>query len=388
MSTMLQDEVWSLDRCSGCGACVAACSKGVLYWGAEQHPLLEERQKRLGLSQIKLRTCEVCERFCELSCPRLADRTSLEATKAVSARSTGVVRSSEPNEVIRALLVAARSANLIDGVIVLDTDSWTLEPTARVVTSVDEIVSSTGVQYLWGPVLDALNEPVYERGLRRLAVVGVPCVAQAVHRIVHSDNQRLSSYRQAIRVTISAFCTGTYMPNMVTDLLERGMGIRRESISGISRLVAEGTLKVSLWDGEERTIPITEVEPFTRRGCGTCDDYLGESADICVGTLGAQPGYATLITRTPGGEIFLQNAILFGLLETADVVDHQALDAARAEKDRRSRAQAFDEFRILLLDSLGDPKKRAEVRKAYVELYGVPGEAVERSKSYVVCSGC
>ena len=388
MSTMLQNEVWSLDRCSGCGACVAACSKGVLYWGAEQHPLLEERQKRLGLSQIKLRTCEVCERFCELSCPRLVDRTSLEATKALSARSAGVTRSGEPNDVMRALLVAARCANLIDGAIILDTDPWTLEPKARVATSVDEIVSSSGVQYLWGPVLDALNEAVYERELRRLAVVGVPCVAQAVHRIMHSDNQRLSPYKQAIRVTISAFCTGTYMPSLVTDLLERGMGIRRESISGISSSVAEGIMKVSLWDGEERTVPITEVEPFTRRGCGTCDDYLGESADISVGTVGAQQGYATLITRTPGGEIFLQNAILFGLLETTDVVDQNALDSAKAEKDRRTRAQAFDEFRILLLDSLSDPKKRAAVRKAYVELYGVTGEALERSKSHVVCSGC
>jgi coenzyme F420 hydrogenase subunit beta len=388
MSTMLQNEVWSLDRCSGCGACVAACSKGVLYWGSEQHPLLEERQKRLGLSQIKLRTCEVCERFCELSCPRLVDRASLEPTGTLSARSAGVVQSGERNDVIRALLVAARCANLIDGAITLDIDPWTLEPTARVATSVDEIVSSAGVQYLWGPVLDALNEAVYERELRRLAVVGVPCVAQAVHRIVHSDNQRLSPYRQAIRVTISAFCTGTYVPSMVADLLERGMGIKRERISGIRSSVAEGILKVSLWDGEERTVPITDVEPFTRKGCGTCDDYLGEAADISVGTVGAQPGYATLITRTLGGEVFLQNAIMFGLLETTDVVDQNALDSARADKDRRSRAEAFDEFRILLLDSLSDPKKRAEVRKAYVELYGVPGEASERSKAHVVCSGC
>jgi coenzyme F420 hydrogenase subunit beta len=236
--------------------------------------------------------------------------------------------------------------------------------------------------------LDALNEAVYERELRRLAVVGVPCVAQAVHRIVHSDSQRLSPYKQAIRVTISAFCTGTYMPSMVADLLERGMGIRRESISGISSSVAEGIVKVSQWDGEVRTVPITDVEPFTRKGCATCDDYLGESADISVGAVGAQPGYATLITRTPGGEVFLQNAILFDLLETTDVVDQNALDSAKADKDRRSRAEAFDEFRILLLDSLSDPKKRAQVRKAYVELYGASGEASERSKSHVVCSGC
>ncbi len=86
MSTRLQQEVWALERCSGCGVCVAACSKGVLYWDAEQHPLLEERVKTLGLSRLKLRACEVCQKFCELSCPRLVDWTPMEPGAMVSAR--------------------------------------------------------------------------------------------------------------------------------------------------------------------------------------------------------------------------------------------------------------------------------------------------------------
>jgi ferredoxin len=67
MSMRLQREVWALDRCSGCGACVAVCSKSMLYWDREQHPLLEEREKALGLSRLKLRACEVCEKFCEVT---------------------------------------------------------------------------------------------------------------------------------------------------------------------------------------------------------------------------------------------------------------------------------------------------------------------------------
>jgi hypothetical protein len=35
----------------------------MLYWDREQHPLLEEREKALGLSRLKLRACEVCEKF-------------------------------------------------------------------------------------------------------------------------------------------------------------------------------------------------------------------------------------------------------------------------------------------------------------------------------------
>ncbi len=389
MSTKLQQEVWALQRCSGCGVCVAACSKGVLYWNEEQHPLLEERQKALGLSRLKLRSCEGCEKFCELSCPRLVDWTPMEPRTLVSARSAGVVQSGAPNDVIQALLVAARSADLIDGAVVLDMDPWTLEPVARVVTTVDEIVSSVGMQYLWAPVLSALNEAVFELGLTSLAVVGSPCVAEGARRLVNAENERLRPYQQAIRLTIAPFCTGVYMPGMVTELLERGMGISRHGIQSITTSVADGALTVSSWDGTKREVPLTEVEPFTRYGCGSCDDYLGESADIAVGAVGAQPGHATLIVRTPAGEIFVQNATSFGLLETDVQVDEAALDAAKAEKDRRARAQAFDEFRILALDALSDPRKRAQVRKQFVALYGAPQVQVsKREVCDVSCSGC
>lgn len=389
MSTRLQQEVWALDRCSGCGVCVAACSKGVLYWDEEQHPLLEEREKALGLSRLKLRTCEVCEKFCELSCPRLADWTPLEPHTMVSARSAGVVHSGLPNDVIQSLLVAACSADLIDGAIMLDIDPWTLEPVARVVTTVDEIVSGVGMQYLWAPVLSALNEAVFELGLTRLAIVGSPCVAEGVRRLMNAENKRLWPYQQAIRLTIAPFCTGVYMPDMVSKLLERSMGISRHQIRGLTTSVTDGTLTVSLWDGAERTVPLTDVEPFTRRGCGSCDDYLGESADVAVGTVGALPGYATLIVRTPAGEVFVQNARSFGLLETVAQVDEAALNAAKAEKDRRARAQAFDEFRILMLDALSEPRKRAQVRKQFVSLYGVPQVgASKREECHVTCSGC
>ncbi|MCG2767889.1 MAG: Coenzyme F420 hydrogenase/dehydrogenase, beta subunit C-terminal domain, partial [Anaerolineae bacterium] len=123
----------------------------------------------------------------------------------------------------------------------------------------------------------------------------------------------------------------------------------------------------------------------------SCDDYLGESADIAVGTIGAQPGYATLIARTPAGEIFVRNAVEFGLLETTTQVDEAALHSAKTEKDRRARAQAFDEVRILMLDALDNPKKRAQVRKQFVNLYGLPQVKTSNSKREecdVSCSGC
>jgi coenzyme F420 hydrogenase subunit beta len=307
----------------------------------------------------------------------------------LSARSAGVVQSSAPNDVIQSLLVAARSADLIDGVVMLDMDPWTLTPIARVALTVSEITDGVGMQYLWAPVLSALNKAIFELDLTKLAVVGPPCVAEAARLLVNVENERLKPYQQVLRLIISQFCTGVYMPNMIPELLEGGMGISRHLVRNITTSTENGTMEVVLWDGATHTILLTEVERFTRHGCSTCTDFLGEQADIVVGSVGAEEGFATLIVRTTAGNTFVQNALRFGLLEATDKVNKKALEVAKAEKDRRARAQAFDKLRILMLDALSDPKKRAVVRKQFVKLYGSPeGRVKNREKSDVSCSGC
>ncbi len=79
----------------------------------------------------------------------------------------------------------------------------------------------------------------------------------------------------------------------------------------------------------------------------------------------------------------------FGLLHTDTPVDVGALEAAKAQKDRRQRAQAFDQMCILMLDALADPKKQADVRKQFVDLYGTKQAKVSKKEEcHVNCSGC
>lgn len=384
----LEAEVWELDNCAGCGLCVAACSKQVLVWQEDSHPVLEKRTKTLGLSKTTLDSCSFCQKFCEEACPRLERWLPLDARTIRAARARGPVYSGSPNDIIRAILSAGRSAGLLDGVVMLDVDPWTLQPVARVVTTVEQIVSTVGPQYLWAPVFDKLNQAVFEFGMKSIAIVGSPCTAQAIRKLKNSTNPRLQGYKDAIRLTVAVFCTGIYKPELVEEVLVKRMGVGREQVRRLEISPDRAWMRAVLWDGSMRTVPRQQAEQYTRPGCGKCDDYLGESADLAVGSLGAPADASTLIIRSQAGDVFARNAVQMGLLETTPEVDIQALEKAASEKDRRERAQAFKDLEILMLDGLADPQKRAEAIQQFVRLYRTPVQAGAAEHTPRGCTGC
>jgi coenzyme F420 hydrogenase subunit beta len=391
MSKQMEREVWALDRCSGCGLCVATCSKGMLYWDEEaKHPIREVRQKRIGLTQIPLDSCTFCQVFCGETCHRLYQWEGLPAKRQVSAKAKGPVESGEPMDVIRALLIANLSAGALDGVIVNDVGERALQPRARVMTRVEELADNLGVQGLWVPTLDVLNEAVYERKLHNVAVVGTPCVSEAIRTLRGSDNERLEPYKRALRLSVAVFCTGVYYAGPVARFIEEQMGIPAREVKRVYASPRERELSVVLWDDSVKTVDLSKIEGYTRSGCAVCDDYLGESADIAVGKVGAKEGYSTLITRSEAGEDCLRNAVDLGLLEIVDEVDTRALKKAKEEKQRRDRAQAFDDLMLMMLDALREPQKRAEVREEFVRLYEVEtvAEPVEEGTRHGTCGQC
>jgi len=392
LSRRLEEEVWALDRCAGCGLCVALCAKGMLFWGTDESPTLEKREKALGLSHTTLDSCSFCPRFCEEGCPRLDEEwRALEPWRVVSVRTRGIIQSGEPTEVIKHLLVAALSAGLIDGALLNDMDPWRLVPVTRVATTVAEIVDTIGLSSLWAPTLTALNEAIFEKKLQNLAIVGTPCVSQSLRKLRGAQNGRLDPYQRALRLSIATFCTGVYRPELVKDLLVDELGIDVQQIRRLEARPREEQLMAVLWDGSTKAIPLSEVEGYTRRGCARCDDYVGESADLAVGTLGAREGFCTLIVRSQAGEICLRNALAFGLLEAAEEVDHAALRRASEDKERRKRAQAFDSLMVMMLDALDEPRKRVEAKQAFVRLYEVKKTAAsarEEENCHVTCAQC
>lgn len=388
MVQRLENEVWALENCTGCGMCVAVCSKQVLRWDGGDHPFVQQRTKNLGYSKTTLDTCSFCQRFCEEACPRLERWEPLEVQTTLTARARGPVKSGDPNDVIRAILAAGRSAGLIDGVVMLDLDPWEIKPIARVAETVEEIVDNLGPQYLWAPVFDALNEAVFDQRMKNIAVVGTPCAAQAIRKLRASANTRLQPYQDAIRLSIAIFCTGTYHPRLIEELLVKRMGVALDQVKLLEVTQDRQWLQAILWDNSVRLIPRQQAEGFTRMGCGVCDDYLGESADLAVGTVGAPANTSTLIIRTRTGDIFTRNALQMNLLEASHEVDLSALAMAAEEKDRRQRAQAFKDLRVLMLDALADPQKHQEAVAQFVRLYRTPIRPGAPDRVRKGCTGC
>ena len=388
MSKLLEKEVWALDNCAGCGMCVAACSKQVLKWNGRDHPILETRIKTVGYSQAPLDSCSFCEKFCEQVCPRLERWPEIEAKVIIEARAHGPVKAGTPNDVIRSILTAGRSEGLLDGVVMLDIDPWELKPQAKIAYTVEEIVNSVGPQYLWTPVLDALNEAIFERGMENIAVVGTPCTAQAIRMLKNSSNPLLKGYQDAIRLTIAVFCTGIYRPELIEDVLVKRMGVPRDQVKRLEVSADRELLRAVLWDDSSRIIPRQQAERHTRAGCGSCSDFLGESADLAIGSLGASEDASTLIIRSRTGDVFVRNAIQLHLLETRPEVDMEALESAASEKDRRERAQAFKDMRVLMLDALADPLLRSKAIQQFVQLYRTPIKSGPKEIVRNSCTGC
>ncbi|MBI4672576.1 MAG: Coenzyme F420 hydrogenase/dehydrogenase, beta subunit C-terminal domain [Chloroflexi bacterium] len=385
-TTRLVNEVWTRDLCAGCAMCVAACSKQVLYWGAGEHPHLRKIHKSIGLSKFELDTCSVCEHYCEVACPRLEAAARMSALEQVSVRASGTLGGGEPNDVVRNLLIAARANGLIDGALLIDADRGG-RTRARVVTGAGEIAESVGFQYIWTPVLDALNQAVFDLGLKNIAIVSAPCTAQAVRRLTDSDVPRLEAYRKAIRLNVALFCTGVFQPDAFLEMLSTGANLAPENIQRITAYPREGKMRALLWDGTTYEMDLTNAEAYTRAGCARCDDYLGESADIAVGSAGSSQGFSTLIVRTLTGRAVAQNAITMNMIEKVQEADKEALARASVEKDRRERAKAFDELQVLMLDALRDPRKRAQVKVQFDLLYGRPS-SIKEDYRYAGCGDC
>jgi coenzyme F420 hydrogenase subunit beta len=370
MYEKLKIEVWDLDRCTGCGTCVEVCSRGVLQFReGKEHPTKRTIEKIVGLSHSTLNTCFYCERPCEESCSQLVEWGEGKIMYVASVRTKRPSKSGHFNDVTSDILISALTTGTIDGVVMMDVDRWTLKPVSRVVTTIEEIMECVGTQYVWSPPLAALNDAVYKYKLKKIAIVGSPCVMQGINRIMSSSAKEMEAYKKSIALTIGIFCSGVYSYDFITEEIVKGASVPLNKIKRIYQSIKDNAIYILLKDGSTKEVSLSDAQKYMRKGCSRCTDFLAEMADISIGSVGAKEGYSTVIVRNPKGEGYISTAIEWGLLEVEGKVNEKALKAAKEEKERRKRAQQFDSLTLLMLDALSDPERMKDARERFGALY-------------------
>jgi len=396
MSKQLESEVWDAERCAGCSACVVACSKRILsFEGDGEHPNKRKIVKNVGFTTSKLDVCHFCEmegvKLCELSCPRMVeDWPDGPVLKNVLVRTAGERKTDSSNEIITNILVGAMNAGMIDGAVISDVDHWTLIPFPHVAVSISDLVESAGNQYIWMPTLEGLVEAIYKKDLKNIAVVGTPCVMQALDRIRKSEEKALRYIADRIKLTVGVFCSSVYKQAALEEISD-ALKIPLSSLRSLSISQKDDLLRAVTYAGEKREMKLAETSKLIRSGCGRCYDLLSETSDISIGPIGAKRGYSTAIVRTSAGENVLSNAVGYGLIETKEGVDEKELAAEKEIKKKRKRAEMIDSLKVLMLEAIGDPTRIEEARKRFGELYyrkTIEERREEKPKGRYGCGTC
>jgi len=216
----------------------------------------------------------------------------------------------------------------IDGVLCMapdPTDRW--RPMPVIVTDPADMERVRGMRMGYAPLL-ALLEPARDRGLKRLAIIGIPCQVYALRAL----EAELGFDRLYV---IGTPCSD----NTTTDAFHEFLALLSDKPETISYLEFRADYHVELRfdDGRHKTIPflqlpISQLRPdFFPLTCRTCVDYTNALADITVGYMGGQGEQWLLVRNERGAEMLA----LLG--------DEVALDAPGSKGKRQTAVKGFIE---------------------------------------------
>jgi len=325
----LKREVWDKDLCAGCGACVAVCPADSIIYPEGRLAISPE-----NTGYCKWESDEVPCGACYAVCPRVSPpptSTLGNYIEVVAAKAVSEVPGRQSGGAVTAILHHALSTGMIDAVVTIGGDRWTQRPASIVITSSEELVHQAGSRYSWWvPLLAALKTAVIEKKYKKIAVVGVPCVVQAINRMKSSEHDLLIPYSRSIRLIVGLFCTESfdYMA-LIKGKLRKEYGVETWNIE---RIDVRGKLDIRMRDGTAFSIPLKELEAVVRTGCHHCNDFTALFSDISAGSVGSPDGWTTLIIRNPTGKAFIESAVLSRELVITREVEIGAIEQLASRK--------------------------------------------------------
>ncbi|HCU90151.1 MAG: hypothetical protein CMF53_04010 [Legionellales bacterium] len=329
----MMNDVVDAGSCCECGSCVLVCPHNVIEY-------ISDKPKQTAKATADFDYCGISEGVgcdvCATVCPRLWPREEHLKDAVFSddrpyedifgvyrhifvarTKRAELLERAQDGGVVTALLSWAKAAGVIDGAVVsaVGEEDDPCFPTPKVVTNEGEIRASAGSWYTYCANNLALKE-VKDRDLKAVAFVGVPCQITPLRKMSHMDpsflvtikkktkpliRQRdfLRGFSDRVSFSVGLFCTEVFTHELMTERIEKDMGI---PLTEISKFNVKGEVLIYKHDKTVATIPLAEaMRCFQRPECQHCGDFSAEMADIACGGVGTD-GATIIVIRTEKGE--------------------------------------------------------------------------------------
>jgi coenzyme F420 hydrogenase subunit beta len=354
----LMEQVVDAGKCVGCGACVTICPVDVFDY---------EDERPVERSSSACVLCVLCAEVCPILRPPDKDLPDLVRYRApatdegygpysyaVYARATGSDARARGQDggVASALLINALETRAINGAILGERVPGEKQlGRQKLATTADEILACAGSRYTYSPNTLAFADAM-RRGVKPVAVVGVPCQVDGVRLQQNSSvpGSMARWYRSNVALTIGLFCSESFTHESISKLADL-LKVERDRIV---KLNIKGKIVVELDDGTVLNASLKTYRKWARPACLYCVDYSAEHADIGLGGIGLD-GWTYTLVRTESGHRFLQAALGAGRVETRPIADEpkgeELLKKLAFEKKRNrphpARMPTYEERRAL-----------------------------------------
>ena len=304
--------------CCGCGLCVSICPMNAISYSE-------------GTFEIDDDLCIDCG-LCYACCPRTFFPMVLKRShenndsnikfleqfnyyqEICSAQTTDnrIRNVAQDGGIVTTLLKMGFQQNLIDGALAVGLADEPLKPHPLFIENEEDLLTTAGTKYTNAPMLKILHDLRY---CNRLAVVGTPCIMEALKKITFYPLNK--PFYDNIVLKIGLLCMESFDYKKIVELLNNEFQRSPENIKKMN--INKGQFIIYDKNGSMYEVPIKKIKKYGRFGCFFCDDLTSEQADISVGSIGSDLGWSTVIIRTERGAKFFQKALELNLIETRDM---------------------------------------------------------------------
>jgi coenzyme F420 hydrogenase subunit beta len=306
---VLDEAVISKGLCSGCGACIAVCPENVIE--IDEFPILNGECTNCG--------------YCLAHCPRyLYSPTSFptmmwdadilgRVKEKWAAKSKVAIPGAQDGGFVMALLKHLLDKEIIDAALIVtssEKEPWRAE--ALLASDVDSLYRGAGSKYSNSSILSLLKE-ARDKGIKRIAVVGLPCQIEGLMKLYTSPNEELR-FCKIIALSIGLFCKGNFLYEGLRGIIENYVPIKE-----VEKLDIKGKNLNITAKGKTFKAPMAELLKYKREGCKSCSDLTSKFSDFSVGSVGSPESYSTVLARSTVAQRILREMIAEGSIEVQPI---------------------------------------------------------------------